>query len=157
MERIQKILKHDLFIEHLNQNRMAEADRSFCKHDMGHFLDVARIGYLLNLEEQLGMDKEMIYAAALLHDLGKHLQYKEGIPHERSGAKIAPKILKDCGFSDKETDVIVSAILTHREEASRERADLNGILYRADKFSRACFACEAEKDCNWKGSKKISV
>ena len=29
-----------------------------------------------------------------------------------------------------------------------------GLLYRADKDSRPCFSCEAEADCNWKGSKK---
>ena len=35
---------------------------------MAHFLDVARIGTIIALEEGLKLDWEWIYAAALLHD-----------------------------------------------------------------------------------------
>lgn len=154
MDRIQKILKHGLFREHLRKNREAEADRIFCRHDLPHFLDVARIGYILDLEEHLEIEKEWIYAAALLHDLGKHLQYEQKIPHEQSGAEIARTILADCGFSEKETGVIVSAIETHRDRDAAAVKDLNGILYRADKLSRACYACDAEKQCRWEDSQK---
>lgn len=154
MERIDKILNHDLFLKHLKQNISAEVDRRFCRHNMVHFLDVARIGWIINLEEKLKIDRELIYAAALLHDLGKHIQYERGTPHELASGEIAPQILADCGFDDKETDVIISAILNHRNADVAGNKDLNGILYRADKASRACFACEAEADCSWKGSKK---
>ena len=139
MDRIDKILNHDLFLYHLERNNAAEADRRFCRHSMVHFLDVARIGTIIALEEGLKIDREWIYAAALLHDCGKHEQYE---------------LLKACGFDDEETGVIVPAISRHRDpEAAREK-NLNGILYRADKASRACFACDAEKDCNWKDGKK---
>lgn len=154
MDRIDKILMHPLFKEHLNANRAAEAERCFCRHDMAHFLDVARIGMILNLKERQGIEEEVIYAAGLLHDIGKHLQYSSGIPHERASAEIAPAILHDCGFDSNETDAIVKAILLHRESVSASAGGLTGILYRADKASRACFACEVEKDCNWKGDKK---
>ena len=137
MDRIDKILNHDLFLYHLGKNNAAEADRRFCRHSMVHFLDVARI-----------------YAAALLHDCGKHEQYENGTPHEQASARIAPEILKDCGFDDKETDVIVTAISRHRDPEAAKEKNLNGVLYRADKASRACFACDAEKDCNWKDGKK---
>lgn len=154
MNRIDKILKHDLFLYHLRENNTAEAERRFCRHNIVHFLDVARIGWILILEENLEIDKEWIYAAALLHDCGKHIQYTEGTPHEIAGGEIAPTILKDCGFDDNETAVIVDAILTHRDISVAEELNLRGILYRADKASRACFFCEAEKDCNWKDGKK---
>lgn len=154
MDRIDKILKHDLFLKHLNENNAAEADRRFCRHNMVHFLDVARIGMLINLEEGIQIDKEWIYAAALLHDLGKHIQYSDGIPHEKASGGIAPEILKDCGFTDKETGVIIEAILAHRDVSVAGERNLKGILYRADKTSRACFACAAEADCNWKDGKK---
>lgn len=154
MERIDKILKHDLFTENLSQNRAAEAERCFCRHDMSHFLDVARIGMILNLKERQGIGEEVIYAAGLLHDIGKHLQYSRGVPHEKSSAELAPAILHDCGFDDKETDAIVKAILAHRDSESVSAPGLTGILYRADKASRACFACEAEGECNWKGDRK---
>ncbi len=154
MNRIDKILQHDLFLYHLNANNTAEADRRFCRHNMVHFLDVARIGTIISLEEGMDIDREWIYAAALLHDMGKHIQYEDGTPHEQASGKIAPDILKDCGFDEKETDVIVEAILAHREVASAGEKNLKGILYRADKASRACFGCEAEADCNWKDGKK---
>lgn len=154
MERINKILNHDLFLHHLHENETAEAQRCFCRHNMVHFLDVARIGMILNLEEKLGLDREWIYAAALLHDMGKHIQYEKGIPHELASGEIAPEILKECGFDDKETHVITEAILRHRDSSIADENNLNGILYRADKASRACFACDAEKACSWKDGKK---
>ncbi|MGN0431468.1 MAG: HD domain-containing protein [Lachnospiraceae bacterium] len=154
MERIDKILNHNLFLEYLRLNEEAECDRIFCHHDMVHFLDVARIAWILNLEEKLGLAKEWIYAAALLHDIGRHIQYADGMPHEKASALLAPEILRDCGFDDKETDVIVSAIATHRNKEIAAEASLNGILYRADKASRPCFACKAEKQCDWKKDKK---
>ena len=152
-----KILKHDLFIANMNKNQAAEAGRCFCRHDMVHFLDVARIGMILNLEEGQNLDKDLIYAASLLHDIGKHRQYDEGIPHEKASAEIAPAILQDCGFNEDETDVIIKAILAHRDSASAEKNGLTGILYRADKASRACFCCKAEKECDWKNGRKNLV
>lgn len=155
MNRVDKILNHELFLYHLRENESAEAQRHFCRHNMVHFLDVARIGMIINLEESLEIDKEWIYAAALLHDMGKHIQYENGTPHEVASAEIAPKILADCGFDDKETGVIVDAIFCHRDVSVKDEKNLRGILYRGDKASRACFACEAESECNWKEGKKI--
>lgn len=154
MDRIDQILKDDLFIEGLSKNEEAEKSRAFCHHDMAHFLDVARIGRILNAEEGLGVEAELIYAAALLHDIGKHLQYKEGTPHELASAELAAGILRDCGFDEKETDVIIDAIRSHRNSESAGEKGLKGILYRADKLSRACFCCPAEADCNWESGKK---
>lgn len=158
MDRIDKILNHDLFLSHLQENERAEVNRHFCHHDMAHFLDVARIGEIINLEEGLELNREWIYAAALLHDCGKHVQYEIGTPHEKASAKIAPKILQECGFDDLETGVIVGAIENHRNESVAQEANLRSVLYRADKASRACFACKAERECNWKdGKKNLSI
>ena len=154
MNRIDRILNHKLFRLHLQENEKAEADRKFCRHNMIHFLDVARIAEIINLEEGLGLNREWIYAAALLHDCGKHIQYEDGIPHEVASARIAPEILQDCGFEKVEADKIVEAILSHRDESIAKEADLRGVLYRADKASRSCFACKAESECNWKDGKK---
>lgn len=154
MDRIDRILKHNLFNVCLNKNKAAEKDRIFCRHDMTHFLDVARIGRIINAEEGLGVEVDLIYAAALLHDIGKHMQYSEGIPHELASAQLAPGILSDCGFDKKETDVIIDAIRGHRDENLADEKNLKGILYRADKLSRACFCCPAEGGCDWKDGKK---
>jgi len=154
MDRIDKILKHPLFLYHLHANETAEAQRCFCLHNMSHFLDVARIGSIINLEENMAVEKEWIYAAALLHDLGKHVQYENGTPHERASGDIAPSILSNCGFDNEETDVIIEAILSHRDASVAKEQNLKGILYRGDKASRACFACKSEPECNWKDGKK---
>lgn len=154
MERVNRIILHPDFQYHLDANNRAEADRRFCHHNMGHFLDVARIGWMLVLEEELLLEKEVVYAAALLHDMGKHIQYEDGTPHERAGAEIAPRILADCGFSQEEQQCIVDAILSHRDSKVIPLRNLQSVLYRADKASRACFYCEAEQECNWKSGNK---
>lgn len=154
MERIKLVLKNETYRECLSKIRECERERIFCHHDMAHFLDVARIAYLIDLEENVNVPKERIYAAALLHDIGRHLQYIEGIPHEEASAQIAPDILRVCGFSAKETEEITDAIKNHRDPQTKERRDLAGLIYRGDKLSRACFGCAAEKECNWKKEKK---
>lgn len=157
MDRIDQILSHESFRYHMEENQRAEQGRIFCHHDMAHFLDVARIGEIMNLEQNLGLNREWIYAAALLHDVGKHVQYENGTPHETVSAEIAPQILRECGYDNYETGVIVDAIRNHRNVEIESEASLKGVLYRADKASRACFACEAECSCNWKGDKKNLV
>lgn len=154
MERIDKILNHHLFIENLEKNETAETDRRFCRHDMVHFLDVARIGWIINLEEGLNLSRDMIYAAALLHDICRHRQYAEGIPHEEASAEAALVILQECGFCREETDIVTDAILQHRNTETASEHNLRGLLYRADKASRACFACAAERECNRKSDRK---
>lgn len=154
MERIDRILRCAAFRENLDKIKAAEEDRIFCCHDMSHFLDVARIAAIISLEEELDIDRELIYGAALLHDIGKHRQYTDGIPHEQAGVMIAHDILNNCGFDNEETSVILEAIDSHRDDSVALEASLRGVLYRADKASRPCFACAAEGDCNWKESKK---
>lgn len=133
---------------------MAEEGRRFCHHDMGHFLDVARLAMIFALQEGQPLPEEMIYAAALLHDIGRWRQYEDGTPHEKASALLAPEILAESGFTKEEIEQILSAILNHRNAAVKKERTLDGILYRADKMSRSCFCCEAEKECDWKGDKK---
>lgn len=154
MDRIDRILKHDSFLFHLNENRRAEVDRKFGQHDLAHFLDVARIGEIINLESGLGLERELIYAAALLHDMGRHVQYENDTPHELAGAEIAPQILLECGFDDSEIGVIVEAIKCHRDASVSAENNLSGVLYRADKASRTCFACDVVQECHRSDDKK---
>ena len=154
MERVNRILRQDLYLDYLKRNELAEKDRKFCRHDMVHFLDVARIAMILNQMEDYGIEPEMIYAAALLHDIGRWKQYLDGTPHEKASAFLSPEILFKSGFDEEETNVIVAAIESNRDQGIREERSLKGLLYRADKDSRPCFACEAEKECNWKNERK---
>ena len=138
----------------MEQIRKLEQDRIFCRHDIAHCLDVARLAYLENLEKHLRLEKELIYAAALLHDIGRHRQYLEGIPHEQGSAALARSILADCGYSPTEQEEIVSAILRHRLPETGAQNDLAGLLFRADKASRLCMFCGAAEACNWSLEKK---
>ena len=157
MKKVNAILAHPLYRECYARLEELEKDRIFCRHQMTHLLDVARIAYISNMEQGLGIEKEVIYAAALLHDIGKHIQYEDGTPHEQSGEKIASEILgslseKDA-FSDEENRMILTAIRGHRR--LREDADvLEKLLYTSDKASRMCFACPAEGECDWSTEKK---
>ncbi len=154
MKRVNKILENKKYQDYIEKNRTAEVNRIFCCHNMEHFLDVARIAQIMNLEEELGISKVLIYATALLHDIGRHIQYADGTPHEIAGAEMAEDILVETGFWKQERKEIVRAIREHRNKAVMNEKSLAGVIYRADKASRACFMCEAEKQCDWKKEKK---
>lgn len=153
MERYQKVAEHKKLQSYMRSIAAEEKNRMFCRHNWEHLLAVARIAYILALEEGIPVSKDLIYAAALLHDIGKEAQYTRGIPHEIEGALIAEGILKDCGYLPEEIRQITEAILGHR--VYRESyTDFQKLLYRADKLSRPCRDCAASAECNWSEEKK---
>ena len=145
MERVNCILEDADFIRYIAKNKESEKERIFCHHDLNHLLDVCRISWILNLEEELSIDKEKIYAAGLLHDIGRCMEYETGRDHAIVSGELAEGILDRCGFSDNEKTEIVEAIKSHRKK--EHPTDLSRILYRADKLSRPCFGCEAIGKC----------
>lgn len=148
MDRINRIWIHPIYQKHYKELQKAERGRIFCNHSINHFLDVARIAWIYNLEEQAGLNKEIVYAAALLHDIGRYEQIMTGISHDVAGTRIAESILSNCGFNNDETEIILEAILQHRNE-SQKSSLLCRYIYRADKQSRKCFTCSAFSVCNW--------
>ena len=157
MDRVNSIIKHPLWISEMEKIGRAEETRIFCGHDLSHLLDVARIAYIFSLEKELAIDKEIIYAAALLHDIGRGREYTEGIPHDTAGAEIAERILWDSGFSQEEIVDISDAVSHHRRtgrSADEEVNDLPSLIYYADKKSRNCFACSAYDECKWSEEEK---
>ena len=107
MKNIDRIINHPLFIMSMKKIHDYEIDRVFCCHGIEHSLDVARVAYITNLEQNLGFQKEMIYAAALLHDIGRWRQYEKNIPHEEAGAALAADILEDTAFSKEVLTCII--------------------------------------------------
>lgn len=152
--RIRKIQAHPLFRELCEKLREAEQNRIFCRHTMEHFLDVARLMYIYSLEDGANLPKDLIYAAALLHDLGRLEQLTGGRPHEVAGADVAEEILRDCGFEAPEIRAVQAAILAHRNPESSGEDRLGSYLYRADKGARSCYLCSARELCNWPEEKK---
>lgn len=167
--RVRQIVTHPLYQQEFSALQRAEQGRIYCNHTMEHFLDVARICYILVLQDGAGLPQEMIYAAALLHDLGRYRQIADGTPHEAAGAQLAEQIMADCGFAEEEIREVAEAILQHRHHGrekpsaepaamddakSPEKSSLGDYLYRADKMSRLCFCCDAQESCKWSEEEK---
>lgn len=145
MERINYILNDPEFLNYLKKNEEAEVDRIYCHHDIAHFLDVSRIAYIISLEEKLNIDKEILYGMGLLHDIGRWMEYKNGIDHAIASKELAVGILQKCKFSEIEIKEIVTAIEGHRKKG--DTPPLEDVLYRADKLSRNCTLCSARITC----------
>lgn len=147
------VLNHKLFNKKINKIEDDEKTRVFCKHDFSHLMDVARICYIINLEENLNIDKDLIYVTALLHDLGRADEVDTGINHSILSQEIAQGILKDLDFNDESKQRIINAIKHHRTNEENDDRFIE-IFYKADKLSRMCFGCPARSICNWPEEKK---
>ncbi len=148
-ERINKILCNPVYQEHIEKIAQHEKERLFCRHDMPHFLDTARIVYILNLEAQLDFLKDVLYAMSLLHDIGRWQEYETGIKHALASATLCEVLLIDADFNAKEIEDIKMAILNHSTEFPKEVHELSKLLYFADKKSRSCYACPMDLACDW--------
>lgn len=148
--RIDRILNHELYVRCMDTIEHAEEDRIYCLHNLAHSLDVARIAYIMNLEEEYHLSRELIYAMALLHDLGRSTQYMTGESHHTAGVSIARTILTECGFTEEETEQLCQAIGAHQNPVEEKTNRYVTVLYNADKLSRICFDCKARKTCYWK-------
>lgn len=129
-----------------------EAHRKFCRHDMEHSLSVARITMLLCMEHGMTHDPDIIYTAALLHDIGRAAEYTEGRPHHEAGTEIAEDILTACSCPSEQKAAILRLIACHRRMPGE--GSLEQLFYIADKRSRSCFACPAQDECNWQPEKR---
>ena len=177
MERINRLLHHPDFSENLKRLDILEMNRIYCRHGLPHLLDVARIACLLQykkketFESAILFSDEIIYAAALLHDLGRVFEYEQALPHETAGLELAEIILNDCSFTKSEQSLILDAIQFHRKNPDSDSPlnhsnllsnnieikkilSLRSLLYNADKLSRNCFACNAFSGCYWAESEK---
>lgn len=152
--RVNKILKHPDFLGCVREVEELEKSRIYCGHGMDHLLDVARLAYVENLEKGHGISKERIYAAGLLHDLGRLKQYRTGEDHHTAGLVLIEKILKECDFREPEAKDILEAIAEHGNPLMQDAEGLKGLLYRADKKSRMCWNCAVEAQCDWSRKKK---
>lgn len=193
MPRVDAIWNHPIYQERYRALQRAERDRVFCGHGLQHFLDVARIAWTVLLERgvaashadalsdcdaadrsaaEVGAEvdarspkvaRDVVYAAALLHDMGRADEYETGESHDIAGTRIAAEILgtveQDKRFSSSECEQILAAIAHHRT-SSGYAPDASGAgalgeaLRYADKAARACYACPARELCNWPDGKK---
>ncbi len=169
MKRIHSLLEDEEYKDLLRQLEELEKDRVFCGHGMEHLLAVARIAWIRNLEEELGLARESVYLGALLHDLGRVDEYERGIPHQEAGRERAEYFLNKLEVAASEQEKILSAIGAHRRKHLTEAAEqqtaqtkqieqtgevLEDLLAWADKASRNCGFCQAYEACKWSREEK---
>jgi len=147
LERINKLISLPGYQRLLLQLEQQERVRIYCRHDLAHSLAVARVAYILYLERVGCRDKEqvkeLIYAAALVHDLGRT---QAGEDHAAAGARLARRLLPEAGFTPEEVEQIALAVACHRS-ASLGTALLAGLIQEADDLSRPCFNCNVRDSC----------
>ena len=177
MKRVNNIINDSVFRTELQRIDKYEKDRIYCRHGINHMMDVARIAYIYVLEKPYEVDKEIVYAAALLHDIGRGRQYETGENHDAAGVRIAADILSRSGFSDDECKLILSAVAGHRGYTDIKCGDIQSdkaimkthlfsggsevtaeefasLIKTADNESRQCFMCSASDTCKWSDSRK---
>lgn len=159
MDRINGILEHPEYEEHLAKIELLEKDREFCKHDYAHAIAVARITQAYLSDQKVrGISRELVYAAALLHDIGRWVEYQTGEDHALTGARMAEAILHDCNYLPEEIALVQRAVCEHR--CSPEEPDLSVLgqaLARADDWSRDCRHCSARGRCHKFTDKMLKI
>ena len=153
LEIANKILANKTFRRKLGELEELEKGRIFCGHGLDHLLGVARIAALLCAERGVEADPDVIYSAALLHDIGRVEEYSSGLPHELAGPVSAAAILAEVGCGEEEAEEIIRLIAVHRR-AEAASGTLEAIFYEADKKSRACYLCRARSECRWPEEKR---
>ena len=156
MKRLQLLLNHPLYRRELASIEHLEQDRIYCGHNLEHLLSVARIGWIYALEHGLSLDKELWYSCALLHDIGRGLQYTQKIPHHEAGKTLARQILEECHYNMEEIQSVLDAIAGHRGAFPSIPKTMAELLIWADKKSRNCFCCKAKDSCNWPLEKRTN-
>jgi uncharacterized protein len=168
MKRVEILVNDTLYNQYLQRNKEEEGPKA-CQNDFRHHMDVARITYILvlehndlnyfikehNLSGRLAA-KEVIYAAGLLHDIGKWQEYKTGIDHASFGAKLAREILPRAFFNPSEVELIARAIYEH-SNISSNMSFLGERLHRAENLARICFNCEYAEECPKHHCRELTV
>lgn len=153
----QKILENEEYKKYVERICYLEKDRIYCKHDLKHSLDVARICTIIMYEQGQEVNRDIVYATALLHDIGRFKENTQN--HEALSVDIAKDILSVCGYTATEIATIVEIISFHRgnysikqieELVNDGKLDLKESFKIADQLSRNCFCCKGSSSCKWK-------
>jgi uncharacterized protein len=110
------------------QRYYEEADPA---HDFHHVLRVLRLTERIGPVEEANM--EILRTAALLHDIGRPEEIRDGVCHAQAGAEKARRILT--GWPSEKVEAVTHAIATHRFRNDAAPQSLEAkILYDADKL-----------------------
>lgn len=148
MSRVNQLLDHEDLISYMRKIDESEKKRIFCKHGFEHGLNVARIAYAYLLEKgELFFHREIVYAAAFLHDIGRWVEYETGEDHAEASARLALPLLEACRFRMDDIQVILKGIREHRRHPEDNLTILGAALALADDWSRDCRHCTVQTRC----------
>ena len=149
MARVNQILENADYLSYMEKIEDLEKGRPYCKHGFDHGLSVARIAYGYLLERgELPLSKEGVYAAALLHDIGRWVEYQTGEDHAEVSARLALPLLEESNFSSEDIPVILTGIREHRRHHDGNLTLLGEALAIADDCSRDCRHCAMQTHCH---------
>ncbi len=122
-------------IEYVEKNIFPQYEDNDKAHGIIHIQEVIRRSFALNETLKLNLDKNMIYAIAACHDLGKYINHEI---HEKIAADI---FINDFNmkkfFSDEERTIIKEAIEDHRSSKEDEpRSNYGKLISSADRNTR---------------------
>ncbi|MCL7414449.1 MAG: HD domain-containing protein [ANME-2 cluster archaeon] len=116
-------------------------------HDITHTLRVRDL--CLHIADTEGGDRQVLEAAALLHDIGRPREFQDpSVDHAAISAQMAPDILTSAGFPTQKIPAVVYAIKHHRYSSGvtpdslearilqdADRLDISGALGAAMTFA----------------------
>lgn len=152
MSYIARLMALESYRQALTALERREADRIYCKHDLDHFLDVARITLLLCQAHNIEADRDSVYLAALMHDLGR--LDRDEADHNVAGSVLAAQWLDAIGFPKDRQEVVLTLIEEHGWPGKKAPANLSEAFSLADSYSRACYYCPAADSCFWPPERK---
>jgi uncharacterized protein len=113
-------------------------ERELSKSNIGaHTFDHTMRVYSLSMRlcGKLHVNKRVLEAAALLHDVGRPKETESNISHAILSGEMSRDYLAEIGYSDIEISQVIEAIRTHRFSEGIEPTTIEGkILSDADKI-----------------------
>lgn len=105
-------------------------------HDREHVYRVLHMAHILADHVTQTVDRDILTAACLLHDVGREEQFKDpSVCHAEAGAIKAFRLLLDRGWPEDRAAWVRDCILTHRYRTGRHPATLEAkLLFDADKL-----------------------
>lgn len=100
---------------------------------MGHYERNYLTTESLAKEEGIGIDKDVLFAAAFLHDMATFKPWsKSAVDHSTRAAEIVPVILKDIGFNPVKISAVQDVIMGHMFAATPVDDPLAQLFHDAD-------------------------
>lgn len=87
-----RLLAHPDYQRAIRAIAEREQDRRFCRHGLDHVSDVARLLWILVLENERPFDKDTVLLTAMLHDIGRSVA---GDNHDAESIRIARTLLAE--------------------------------------------------------------